>query len=309
MNSKKKTIYTLFIFILICTPVLGQIELYSTINVGLGYHPSLKMKGASNDRASYCDEYINPNYQMIPGCDDMNRGVGDYYTVDFESSFGRSGSLGLGLQITSSIAFELEHHFSVASYNETSEVNGFESRGVDREKLEGEIYKAEERLGDLKSSSFSGNVIFKLARLSSWSPYLGLGVGISSLQAEYASVWARFHDAERINTAVINQLENADQIKQNLAGAVSSAFGPMKDTVISYKILGGLEYHLSQKTSVMLKINYTNYGKLKSQELVWDPLRSHPPNIRLDDSEPIQSYTEIDNIYSLSLDFGVKINL
>ncbi|MCY3998949.1 MAG: hypothetical protein OXE55_06305 [Flavobacteriaceae bacterium] len=309
MNPKKKTIYTLFIVILTCTPVLGQMELYSTLNIGLGYHPSLKMKGASDDRASYCDEYINPNYLLIPGCDDRNRGLGDGYTVDFESSLGRSGSLGFGVQMNSFIAIELEHHFSVASYNETSEVNGFESSGVDREKIEGEIYKAEERLGDLKSGSFHGNVIFKISRWGSVSPYMGVGAGVSRLHAEYASVWARFHDTDRINTEVINNLDNANQVKQNLAGAVSSAFGSMKDTVISYKILGGLEYHFSQKTSFTFKINYTNYGKLESQELVWDPLRSHPPNLRLDGSEPIQSMTQIDNIYSISLDFGVKINL
>ncbi len=139
------------------------------------------------------------------------------------------------------MAIELEHHFSMASYNKTSDVNGFESSGIDREKIEGEIYKAQERLGDLKSSSFYGNVIFKISRLGSLSPYVGVGIGVSSLHVEYASVWARFHDPKRINNEeAINKLDNADQIKQNLAGSVSSAFGPMRDNTSSFKIFGGL---------------------------------------------------------------------
>ncbi len=69
------------------------------------------------------------------------------------------------------------------------------------------------------------------------------------------------------------------------------------------------EYPISHRASFIFKINYINYGKLESEELVWDPLRSHPPNLRLDGSEPVQSYTQIDTIYSISLDFGVKINL
>ena len=265
------------------------------------------MIGASNDRASYCDEYINSDFLLVPGCNDKNRGEGDEYEVDFENTFGRSASLGLGIQISPFIAFELEHHFSVASYNETSEVNGFESIGVSKEKLEGEIYKAEERLGDLKSSSFFGSVVFKIPRFV--SPYFGIGAGINNLHAEYASVWARFHDPERIDAKKINELDNADQVKENLAGAVSSAFGPMKDNTFSFKIFGGLEYQFTQRTSFIFKLNYINYGKFKSEELVWDPLRSHPPNIRLDGSEPVQSFMEFDNIYSLSLDFGVKITL
>ena len=46
---------------------------YLRQDIGLGMAPSVELLGNSTDRASRCDEFINPRYAEIPGCTDPNR--------------------------------------------------------------------------------------------------------------------------------------------------------------------------------------------------------------------------------------------
>ena len=294
----------IIIFFLGSLSSFSQSSFYSKLTLGVSVNPSLTMNGNSNDRGSFCDEYINPLYASIAGCTSSERGVGDGYSVDFDSTTGRSGSISLGVQILPALGLELEHHYAIASYNDTSPVNN--ATGVNRDKLQDEIVKSDERLGDLKSSSFYGNIVFSFLSKSRLTPYLGAGAGLSRLHAEYASVWARNFDPNLIKTG--ENLPNADEVKTNLSGTVSSAFGPLESSSFSWKAFSGFDYELLDRTFFTFKVQFIQYGTLESDELVWDPLRSHPPNLRKDGSEPVKSISTFENINAISLNLGIRYN-
>ena len=291
------------IILFVTTQALAQTTVYSRVNVGVSFNPGLTMTGFSNDRASICDEYINPLFASVTGCTDPRIGVGDGYSVNYDSALGHAGSVGLGIQINSRMALEVEYYFANASYNQTTYIGSAE--GINLTKLENELVQSEERLGNLQSNSFYGNAVLSFGEHSSkWIPFVGGGAGFSSVSAGYSSIWARNTDPSRIRTG--DGQPNAEEIKFNLAGTISSALGAIENTVFSWKAFGGMDYRISENTYLTFRMQYTNFGKVETDKLVWDPLRSHVPNLRRDGSEPVTSISGFDNVYSVSADFGVR---
>ena len=296
----------IFLFFLVYASVNAQSKFYTKISVGGSSNSDITLTNRHNDRASICDEFINPLYKSVLGCTDINRGEGETYSIDFDSSLGLVTSIALGLQLNSFVAFEAEYSFASAFYNQTSPVNSDNATGDDDFKLNNEIAQAKERLGDLRSSSLSGNLILRLNSKgdSRLKPYLGAGIGTNAIRAEYASVWARNLDPAQISTG--SDQPNADQIKNNLAGTVSSANGLLKGNVFSWKGFGGLEYKLIDQVFFTSRIQYIGFGEFASDRHPWNPLRSHEPNLRLDRSEPVDGYWSTSDLSVISLDVGIR---
>ena len=62
--------------------------LYLSLEVGLNVAPSVELLGKSTDRASRCDEFINPLYAGVAGCTDPNRGSSSGWKTDYDSAMG-----------------------------------------------------------------------------------------------------------------------------------------------------------------------------------------------------------------------------
>ena len=303
MQYLTKILPFLLIALFLTTHVLSQPKIYSRVNMGISLNPGLTMTGYSNDRASICDEYINPLYASVPGCTNPRARVGDGYSVNYEATAGRAGSVSLGILIRAPVALEVEYYFVSASYNQTAYIGTAE--GTNLTKLQNELVQSEEHLGNLQASSFYGNAVLYLApHTAKWTPSVGAGAGFSSVSAGYASIWARNTDPSRIRTG--DGQPNADEIKSNLAGTISSALGEIQNTVFSWKAFLGIDYRVSRKTFLNFKIQYTDFGEVETDELVWDPLRSHTPNLRKDGSEPVTSISGFDRVYSVGVDFGLR---
>ena len=95
-----------------------------------------------------------------------------------------------------------------------------------------------------------------------------------------------------------------DDIRQNLAATTSSFQGVLSDRLVSQQVLGGVDYALTDGLSVGVKGRWVHAGAFESAEaLVWDPLRSHVPNLRRDGSEPVsgQLLTDASTRWSVGL--------
>ena len=83
-------------------------------------------------------------------------------------------------------------------------------------------------------------------------------------------------------------LPNVDDIRQNLAATTSSFQGILSDKLVSQQVLVGVNYALTEGLSVGVKGRWVHGAAFESDDaLVWDPLRSHVPNLRRDESEPV----------------------
>ena len=99
-------------------------------------------------------------------------------------------------------------------------------------------------------------------------------------------------------------LPNVDDIRQNLAATTSSFQGILSDTLVSQQVLVGVNYALTEGLSVGVKGRWVHGAAFESDDaLVWDPLRSHVPNLRRDGSEPVsgQLLTDASTLWDVGL--------
>ena len=281
---------------------------YVGSGLGITFSSSIDMTGSGNDRASICDEFINPDYAEDSICTVSNRGDGDGWTNSFGSDDGVLFGTTVGYRMPdlffgTGFGFrgELEYFYSDFGYEETSDVHG--AGGVNADKLEQEILTATDRVSDYTSHNLFANLFLDFTNDSRFTPYIGVGVGVGFADLEYGSVWARNPDASKIRTG--EGLSNATQIRNNLAGSTSVEHTRLEDALFGYQVLFGVDYAITDALSLGLKGRWAAFESFEDDGVVWDPLRSHAPNVRLDGSEPVSGGIDLDDIAML----GISVNL
>ena len=290
---------------------------YLSGELGANFASGLDMTGSSNDRASACDEFINPMYATVtqtPGyenynCTGPNRGSGNFWQNQFDSAQGILAGAALGYDFGGKIPnrgwdrvrLEVEYFFRDSGYDQTSPVPG--AGGATDDKLSQEIRSAIDRIGNVTGHNLFANVYLDFPNSGRYTPYLGVGVGIGNTDMDYASVWARNPDINAIKTGA--GLPNEDEIRRNLAGSVSSAQAELSDTLFGYQILFGLDYEVSERIAFGVKGRWVNYDAMEKAKFVWDPLRSHQPNLRKDLSEPVWGWLTTGDLTM----FGVTLTM
>lgn len=308
-----------FIAIGLFTPSLAQAGsgLYLSSELGANFAPSVDTTGSSNDRASVCDEFINPMFATVtqtPGYEDYNctgpnRGVTGDWKNRFDSAEGILAGAALGYSLRDKypesllgrFRLELEYFYRNSEYDQTSDVPG--AAGESGDKLVQEIQTATDRIDSLTSHNLFGNLYFDFFNTSRFTPYVGFGVGVGFTDMDYGSLWARNSDVSRITTG--DGLPNAAEIRQNLRATSSVAQTEFSDTLFGYQVLFGVDYALTESLSVGVKGRWVNFDSFSDGGLVWDPLRSHGPNLRRDGSEPVSGRIKTNDIEM----FGVSVNL
>ena len=278
----------------------------SELGVTLG--PSLGTVESSNDRASVCDEYINPLFRHVEStqgyeyinCTGPDRGVGDDWQNSFGSGEGIQFGLTLGYRGVSGSSFraELEYFYRDAGYDGTSAVPG--AGGASGDKLAQEIVTANEHIGSVTSHNLLTNPYFDFSNHSRLTPYIGLGVGLGWTEFDYGAVFQRNIDKNAIQTGA--GLSNADAIREKLAGSTTTAQEALRHVLFGYQVLLGIDYAFTDSFSAGIKGRWINFEPFKDRE-ERDTLRSHVSNLRLDGSEPVKGYlyTEDTEIAAVSM--------
>ena len=272
----------------------------------LGGHgvAALGFTGLSNDRASVCDEFINPQYATVTetaGYEDYNCTEpvrSNDWANEFARATGFQASWVLGYRFGAEasgprwrhVRTELEYFYRDTTYDQAVTVPGLSggSDSVSADKLNQEIQKATDYLGRVISHTLFANLYWDVQTRSRLTPYVGAGAGIGRTAVSYGSLWARNAKATAITTGA--GLPNVEEIRQNLAGTASSFQGILSDNlVVSQQVLLGVNYALAEGLSVGVKGRWVHVGAFESppEGVVWDPLRSHVPNNRRDGSEPV----------------------
>ena len=257
--------------------------LYLSLEVGLNVAPSVELLGNSTDRASRCDEFINPLYAGVAGCTDPNRGSGAGWKTDYDPATGVLAGGAIGYRLGERLRVEAEWFHRASGYNQTSPVAS--ATGDTFAKLDGEIQRAEDRIGDISSHNLFANVYVDFPNKGRLTPYVGIGGGLGLTQLDYGDLWARNPDPNAISTGA--GLPNEAEVRQNLAGTTTSKQAELHDRLIGYQVLGGVDYALSDAVSLGVKARWVRYGRFSSEDIGWERLRSHPSQLRLDGSEPV----------------------
>ena len=299
------------------SPAQGQ-GWYLGSELGAHVVQALGMTGLSNDRASVCDEFINPQYATVTrtaSYEDYNC-TGPDRRDNWVNQFARAAGLQTGWVLgyrfgagTSGprwrhVRAEMEYYYRSTAYDQTVAVPGLGagSGSVTDDKLNQELRTATDYLGSVSSHTLFANLYWDLRTRSRFTPYVGVGVGIGSTALTYGSLWARNANPAAIGTG--EGLPNVDDIRRNLAATTSSFQGVLSDTLVSRQVLFGVQYALTEDVSLGVKGRWLHGGAFGSDELVvWDPLRSHAPNLRRDGSEPVsgQLLTDANRLWGVGL--------
>ena len=157
--------------------------------IGLNVAPAVALLGNSTDRASRCDEFINPRFAEVPGCTDPNRGSGAGWKTTYDRAAGILAGLSAGYRFGGRLRVEAEWFHRESAYDQTSPVTS--ATGDTFAKLDGEIQRAEDRIGSLSSQNVFANAYIDFPGRSRVTPYVGAGVGIGLTALDYGDLWAR----------------------------------------------------------------------------------------------------------------------
>ena len=280
-------------------PAQAGSGLYLSGELGANFASGLDMIGSSDDRASVCDEFINPFYATVtqtPGyenynCTGPNRGLGDDWNNSFDGAEGILAGAAIGFSLREKypdrvwgrVRLELEFFYRDSNYDQTSIIPG--ATGATGDKLVQELIVATDRIGSISSNNLFGNLYIDFPNKSRFTPYLGFGGGVAFTDLDYGQLAARNPDPNAISTGA--GLPNVDEIRRALAGSTSSAQTKLKDTLYGYQILFGVDRAINESLTLGLKGRWVNFSTFSDGGIVWDPLRSHQPNLRKDLSEPV----------------------
>ena len=257
---------------------------YLSQDIGLNLAAPVELLGNSNDRASHCDEFINPRFAEVPGCTDPARGSGAGWKTAYDGATGILAGLSAGYRFGRRLRVEAEWFHRESEYDQASPVAS--ATGATFAKLDGEIQRAEDRIGSISSHNFFANVHVDFPSRSRLTPYVGVGVGLSLTALDYGDLWARNPKPAAIGTAA--GLPNELEIRQNLAATTTSKQAELHDRLTGYQVLGGVDYAVSEAMSLGVKVRWVRFfGRFTAEDIEWERLRSHASQLRLDGSEPV----------------------
>ena len=259
------------------------------VGVGIGGNTSrdVVVEGRSNDRPSICDEYINPRALTVTGCTTPDRGAGDGWLAPFDPGSGFSGEGELGFHLSPRWRLAAVYAHSATNFNQT--VSSTDATGADFDKIGNELSVGEETFGSATSDELQIIAYRDWPNRSRWKPYAGAGVAVSRMRKDFSWLWARSADAADIATGL--DQPNSEEIRGNLAGTVSVGRRSLRDTMVGFVLTAGVDRQLSESVSVGLKAQWKRFETFESSGYAGDLLRSHPPNLRLDGSEPVSAWS------------------
>ena len=112
------------------------------------------------------------------------------------------------------------------------------------------LLAGEETLGSATSDEFQIVAYRDWPNRSRWTFYAGAGVAVSRTRQDFSWLWARSADPADIATGLGQP--NAPEIRRNLAGTVSLGRRTLRDTMVGYVLIAGIDRNLSERVSVGL---------------------------------------------------------
>ncbi len=268
---------------------------YIQMDLGMAVAPSLGVEGVDNDWGTKCDLIINPlGVEAGAECDVTPPLTS--WTNQFGGGRGIRSGFALGYD-WGGIRLEGEYSHRVTAYNDRRDTGIFDDVTIDKQ--EQEIELAVGRVDDLQAHGVFANVYYDFATVSSsWTPYVGAGVGVERATLDYGSMWKRNDDPERITTFVDPLL------RAKIAGSISIGDARLTDVVAGYQVLAGVDRRLGERVTLGVKFRWADFGGFMSEPTLWDQLRSHESNVGRGEDVLYRMTTDDSRFWSVSL--GLK---
>jgi len=152
------------------------------VGVGIGGNASrdVVVESRGNDRASVCDEYINPRALSVPGCASPGRGAGDGWRAPFDPGAGLTGEAEVGFRLSARWRLAAAYSRGATDFDQT--VSSTDATGADFDKIGNELSVGEETLRSATAEELRIVAYRGWPNRTRWTPYVGAGVAVSRAQ-------------------------------------------------------------------------------------------------------------------------------
>ena len=261
-------------------------QMYVGGEAGAALFPAMLLRSGDTDRASRCDEFINPRYAELEGCTNPDRGTGA--VDDWKSKFDRAGGwlagAALGYHFPPGYRLELEAIHHTTNRDESTAI--LSPDGVPFTQVFGaELPRADETIGRFAATGIFANLIIDFPNASRFTPFIGFGAGIVEARMDYAAWWERSDAPALMETA--RGLPNEAEVRRNLAGTISRTSDRLRDRLRGRQLLFGAHYRLRERLALELRGRWTSLSAFHDGG-DYRALRSHVSNLRRDGSEPVR---------------------
>ena len=259
-----------YLLLLICMALLlpGQLPaqngLYVGTDLGIAIAPGMSVAGSDNDWGTKCDRIINPQ-ELEVGNDCATHPPPSAWSNEFSGGTGILTGVALGYD-WGKVRAEFEYFYRTTTYNDRTGARVGDE--VSLGKIDQEIETVEGGLDDVLSHNFFGNLYYDFTSKSRFTPYVGIGMGVTQASMDYSSRWKRNDNPDFITTFMDPAL-NA-----KLAGTTTIGTAKLSDRVLGYQVLGGGDYKVNDSISVGIKFRWADFAEFMDGA-EWDQLRSH----------------------------------
>ena len=269
----------------------AQTGVYLQTDMGATRAPQLAVDGSDNDWSTKCDLLINP-HGLETGSECDTAPARTSWSNEFGGAAGVSTGIALGYD-WGPVRLEGEYFYRITAYNTQSDLGIFDDVTLD--KREQEIELAVGTVDDLRSHDVFANMYYDFGSSYSWIPYVGVGVGVERAALDYATIWKRNDDPERIATF------SDPALRAKVAGTTTIGDARLTDVMLGYQLLAGVDYRLRDTVTLGMKFRWADFGEFVSEPTPWNQLRSHESSVGRGETILYQVATKDSRFWSVSL--------
>ena len=260
-------------------PVWATDGWYLGLELGLAVAPGLAVHGRDNDQGARCDQADTPTLRStcVTTRAEADQYSGDQWASDLKGGTGVLAGVALGYRLWS-FRVEGEYVYRSTTHDDLDPETrlGDGSTATDSAELAALAFGVD----DVRSHNFFANLYYDYRSDSTWTPYVGVGVGVSRVALDYFGRFQRSHDPADIATFTNRDGSPCTEtdclaLNRRLAGATTIGRGTLSDTLVGYQVLAGVDYQVSEPVSLGLKVRWADFGAFQSEPREWDQLRSH----------------------------------
>lgn len=281
----------------------GRSDIYVGLEFGFVNADGLSSDLSGVNHPTQCDQLLRDNDpatdDKVVDLSDPTCNVGSTPQILSANSFGLGNELLGGISVgyaRDRLRVELEYSHRVYDGSDSSlwRIPNSNAPLASKNIEVSELDPPSERISNFDAHQLFVNAYYDFPNASRWTPYLGAGFG-----------WARtrFDYSVRFLRKTLAQGYPSDK-PPAAAGTLSYWDTRVSETLFGYQLMGGLDYALSDDTSIGIKARWAEFDDF-SHTGVWDLIRSHEP-VRADGMTPWESELEFDDVEYWAVSFLVK---
>ena len=277
---------------------------YIAFEAGLVDASTLEAAISGADHPTRCDVLLYADPALAPTGDPACSGPGSSPEVNNRFDLGSrfTGSLGIGYDM-GRLRVELEHtarhhggrtiYFLSTTGDPTFDNKMSEWSPVDPPSV---------TVSDFDSRELFVNAYWDFDNATSWTPFVGLGVGWARASLRYSARLLRKTLAQGYQD-VDPPLTLADRPAAG-AGTISLFDSEFSDTLSGYQVLAGVDHALGDNASFTIKARWTRFDEFSGSDL-WKLVRSHEP-VQADGTTPFTSDLGFDGLGYVGMSVGLR---